>query len=93
MVDRTDSALGARVSARLGQGAGALALFGCGAASVYQYGWAFGLMAWVGWLAVGALAGVAVLAISAAIGGPLPIVSKRKRYRPNAPDARDLIPR
>jgi hypothetical protein len=93
MVDHTDPALGARVSTRVGQLAGSLCLLGCGAVSIWQYGWGFGLVAWAGWLAVGALAGVAVLALSAAYKGPLPIVSRRKKYRPNAPDARDLLPR
>lgn len=91
VLDRTDPALGARVSARLGQIAGILCLLGCGAVSVWHYGWGFGLVAWVGWLAVGALAGVALLAVLAAYTGPLPIVSKRRKYRPNAPDARDLF--
>ena len=93
MVDRSDPALGARVSTRLGQTAGALCLLGCGAVSVWQYGWGFGLVAWVGWLAVGALAGVVVLALIAAYRGPLPLVSRRRKYRPNAPDARDMLPR
>jgi Protein of unknown function (DUF3325) len=93
MVDRTDPALGTRVSARVGQAAGSLGLIACGAMSVWQYGWGFGLVAWAGWLAVGALAGVAVLALLAAYRGPLPIVSRRKKYRPNAPDARDMLPR
>ena len=93
MVDRADPALGARVSTRLGQAAGTLCLLGSGGVSVWQYGWGFGLVAWAGWLAVGALAGVAVLAVWAAWRGPLPIVSRRKKYRPNAPDARDLLPR
>jgi hypothetical protein len=93
MVDRTDPALGARVSTRLGQAAGALCLLGCGAISVWQYGWGFGLVAWVGWLAVSSLAGVAVLALLAAYKGPLPIVSRRRKYRPNAADARDMLPR
>ena len=91
MVDHSDPALGARVSTRVGQLAGSLCLLGCGGLSVWQYGWGFGLVAWVGWLAVGALAGVGVLALLAAYKGPLPIVSRRKKYRPNAADARDLL--
>jgi peptidoglycan biosynthesis protein MviN/MurJ (putative lipid II flippase) len=91
MIDRHDDpALGTRVSTRLGQAAGAICLLLCGAASVFQYGWGFGLVAWVGWLAVGAFVGVAVLAIAAALRGPLPRVSRRRKYRPNAADARDV---
>jgi hypothetical protein len=93
MVDRHEPALGARVSTRLGQLLGGASLLTVGGLSVFEYGWGFGLVAWAGWLAVGALSGVSVLAIAAALRGPLPLVSRRKKYRPNAPDARDMLPR
>jgi hypothetical protein len=92
MVDRQDPALGARVSTGFGKLGGSLCLLGCGAVSVYEFGWGFGLIAWVGWLAVGALFGVGVLTLIAVRRGPLPRVSRRKKYRPNAPDSRDLMP-
>jgi hypothetical protein len=69
---------------------GLLSLLACGVTSVVHYGWPFGLVAWAGWLAVGAIVGVAVLAVGAAVRGPLPLVSRRRKYRPNAADARDV---
>jgi len=93
IVDRTEPPFGIRLSTHAGQLAGASCLLLVGVLSIYEYGLAFGVMAWAGWLAVGALSGVAVLAVVAAIRGPLPVSARRRKIRPNAPDSRDMLPR
>jgi hypothetical protein len=42
---------------------GGLSLLGSGIASMLDFGVLFGLVAWVGWLAMGALASVVILAV------------------------------
>jgi hypothetical protein len=80
MVGRPRPKLLNRVSARLGQAGGGASLLVCGGASVVEFGWAFGLVAWVGWLAVGALAGVTVLTLVASSRKPALPNGRRSRH-------------
>ena len=63
-----------------GPGGGSASLLLCGGASVVEYGWGFGLVAWAGWLAVGALAGVTVLTLAASRRKPAPASGRRARH-------------
>jgi hypothetical protein len=80
MIARPTQKALSRVSTRLGQAGGGASLLLCGGASVVEFGWGFGLVAWVGWLAVGALAGVTVLTLLAARRKPAPVTARRSRH-------------
>lgn len=68
------------VSTRVGQAGGFASLLLCGGASVAEFGWGLGLVAWAGWLAVGALGAFTVLTLSASRRKPAPQRGRRERY-------------
>ncbi len=53
-----------RVTARILSAAGGISLLFSGIASIVDFGGLFGLVAWIGWLTMGALVSVAILAIA-----------------------------
>jgi hypothetical protein len=53
-----------RVTARILSAAGGISLLFSGIASIVDFGLLFGLVAWIGWLTVGAFVSVAILALT-----------------------------
>ncbi len=62
--------LAARVFGGILRAIGSAGIVTSGVVSIIDFGWMLGLVAWVGWLTSGALAGIAILALTASLRKP-----------------------